>query len=557
MERIVEARVRSQRWFERFPRGVPVAVFVLTLAITVVAVFAVERAEHGRLRALTKEAAGSVASGLERRVNGYTAYLRAGAIILSTQPVTTKNDFRDFALQYRIREGGGGSEGITWGPRVALNEIETFEAARRAEGEADFAVHPRPAAGVPYAVPISYVEPMAPRNRMALGFDMYSEPVRRAAMQLAIVSGQPAATGKITLVQDGDPNLRSGFVIYMPVFAGGDRSRLKGLIASPFNATALLREVVREQDAQDYGVALYDGSVRTEALLAQVGDAGRRRGAYPLLFSVAGHQYTIVVSPTRLATLSRMSILTLLFGLLVAALLTLLASFVSRKTAEDRAALLWFQEQASIRNSLTRELNHRVKNTLANVLSIIALTRRRTSDVATFADSLNGRIRALSATHDLLTQSEWGTTLIREVVTAELAPYTQDADHKIELQGPDVELAPNDALSLGLAIHELATNAAKYGALSTISGSLRVHWTMISSELARIEWIERGGPPVAQERTRGFGTELIEKIVAHELGRPVELRFEPEGVVCVLIVQVRKPVAFRMRAPRAPQADQA
>jgi two-component sensor histidine kinase len=86
---------------------------------------------------------------------------------------------------------------------------------------------------------------------------------------------------------------------------------------------------------------------------------------------------------------------------------------------------------------------------------------------------------------------------------------------------------------------------------------LRVHWTMISSELARIEWIERGGPPVAQERTRGFGTELIEKIVAHELGRPVELRFEPEGVVCVLIVQVRKPVAFRMRAPRAPQADQA
>lgn len=555
MERIVEARVRSQRWFERFPRGVPIAVFVLTLAITIVAVFAIERAEHDRVRALTKEAAGSIASGLERRVNGHAAYLRAAAIILSTEPVTTKNDFRDFALQYRVREDGRGSEGITWAPRVDPTEIETFEAARRAEGEADFSVHPRPTARQPYVVPISYVEPMAPQNRMALGFDMYSEPVRRAAMQLAIVSGQPAATGKITLVQDGDPNLRAGFVIYMAVFTGGDRSRFKGVVASPFNATALLREVVREQDAQDYGVALYDGPVRNEALLAQVGDVGGLRGAHPLLFSVAGHQYTIVIRPTRLATLSTMSILTLLFGLLVAALLTLLASFVSRKTAEDRAALLWFQEQASIRNSLTRELNHRVKNTLANVLSIIALTRRRTSDVATFAESLNGRIRALSATHDLLTQSEWGTTLIREVVTAELAPYTQDADHKIELQGPDVELAPNDALSLGLAIHELATNAAKYGALSTISGSLRVHWTMISSELARIEWIERGGPPVAQERPRGFGTELIEKIVAHELGRPVELRFEPEGVVCVLIVQVRKPVAFRMRAPRAPEAD--
>lgn len=553
MERIVEARVRSQRWFERFPRGVPIAVFALTLAVTVLAVFAIERAEYDRTRALTKEAAGSIAAGLERRVNGYTAYLRAGAIILSTQPVTTKDDFRDFALQYRIREGGGGSEGISWSPRVAPEAIAAFESARHAEGEADYVVHPRPAAGQPFTVPISYLEPMAPRNRMALGFDMYSEPVRRAAMQLAIVSGQPAATGKVTLVQDGDRDMRAGFVIYMPVYVGGDRARLKGLIASPFNANTLLREVVQEQGAQGYGIAFYDGPVRAEGLLAQVGEVSSLRGAYPLLFAVAGHQYTIAVRPTRLATLSTMSILTLLFGLLVAALLTLLASFVSRKTAEDRAALLWFQEQASIRNSLTRELNHRVKNTLANVLSIIALTRRRTSDVAAFADSLNGRIRALSATHDLLTQSEWGTTLIREVVAAELAPYTHDADHKIELQGPDVELAPNDALSLGLAIHELATNAAKYGALSVIAGSLRVHWTMISSEFARIEWIERAGPPVAQERTRGFGTELIEKIVAHELGRPVELRFEPEGVVCVLIVQVRKPVAFRMRASREPQ----
>jgi two-component sensor histidine kinase len=184
------------------------------------------------------------------------------------------------------------------------------------------------------------------------------------------------------------------------------------------------------------------------------------------------------------------------------------------------------------------------------VLSIIALTRRRATDVESFAESLNGRIRALSATHDLLTQSEWGTTLIRAVVAAELAPYTQDADHLIELQGPDVELAPNDALSLGLAIHELATNAAKYGALSTHSGALRIHWTMISSELARIEWRESGGPPVPKVRPRGFGTELIEKIVAHELGRPVELRFEPEGVVCVLVTPVRKPVAFRMRASR-------
>lgn len=550
MERKVEARVRSQRWFERFPRGLPIAVFLLTLAVTVLAVYAIERAENDRIRALTKEAAGSIAAGLERRVNGHTAYLRAGAIIFSTQPTTTKADFRDFALQYRIREDSG-SEGISWSPRVDPAGIAEFERMRRDEGDPDYTVFPSPVAGEPFAIPVAYVEPMASHNRRALGFDMFSEPARRQAIQLAILSGQPVATGKVTLVQDGEKDLRSGFVIYMPVFAGGDRARLKGVLGSPFNAHALLREVVREQDARGFGVALYDGPVQPARLLAEVGEGNGWRRAYTLLFAVAGHQYTIAVTPARAATLSTMSLLTLLFGLLVAALLTLLASFVSRKTAEDRAALLWFQEQASIRNSLTRELNHRVKNTLANVLSIIALTRRRATDVESFAESLNGRIRALSATHDLLTQSEWGTTLIRAVVAAELAPYTQDADHLIALQGPDVELAPNDALSLGLAIHELATNAAKYGALSVVSGRLRVQWTMISSELARIEWTERGGPPVSQERSRGFGTELIEKIVAHELGRPVELRFEPEGVVCVLIVQVRKPVtAFRMRAEK-------
>ncbi|MFT4025690.1 MAG: CHASE domain-containing protein [Novosphingobium sp.] len=551
MERKIIARARSQRWFERFPRGIPVAVFVLTLAVTVLAVFAIQRAETGRAHALTKEAAGAIAAGLERRINGSSAYLRAGAIILSTKPDVGMADFHEFATQYGVREPGGGSDVISWAPRFAPGGIAAFERMRRKEGDADFTVHPLPPAGQAFVAPVSYLEPVDARNRGVLGFEIYSEPVRRAAIELAIVSGRPTASGKITLLQDGKPELRSGFGLFMPVYAGGDRERVKGLLSSRFNAHRLLETVLKEQGLHDLNVAFYDGFPGPDGLLAGVGAEQVLKRAHTMTFSAAGHQFTIAVEPTNAATLSTMSILTLLFGLLVAALLTLLASIVSRKAAEDGAALLWFQEQASIRNSLTRELNHRVKNTLANVLSIIALTRRRETDVNGFADSLNGRIRALSATHDLLTQSEWGTTPIRAVASAELAPYTQQVDHLIELQGPDVELAPNDALSLGLAIHELATNAAKYGALSVISGSLSIHWTMISSELARIEWRERGGPPVAEQRRRGFGTELIEKIVAHELGRPVELRFEPEGVVCVLITPVRKPVtAFRMRAPR-------
>ena len=242
---------------------------------------------------------------------------------------------------------------------------------------------------------------------------------------------------------------------------------------------------------------------------------------------------------------------TLIFGLLVASLLMLLVRMLTQQALEDEASLIWFEEQASIRNSLTRELNHRVKNTLANVLSIIALTRRRATSLAEFADGLDARIRALSATHDLLTNSDWGTTPVQAVVEAELLPYAQGSDHIVDLRGPGVELAPNDALSLGLAVHELATNAAKYGALSQPGGKVSVHWKLTAEALVRIEWLERGGPPVPERRTRGFGTDLIERIVAHELKNPVKLVFEPEGVRCVLTIPVRRPSEFPLRAAKA------
>jgi two-component sensor histidine kinase len=227
---------------------------------------------------------------------------------------------------------------------------------------------------------------------------------------------------------------------------------------------------------------------------------------------------------------------------------------LTQQATEDEAALDWLEEQASIRNSLTRELNHRVKNTLANVLSIIALTRRRARNLDEFVEGLDGRIRALSATHDLLTQSDWGTTQIRAVVDAELAPYRQTDEHRIAIDGPDVSLAPNDALSLGLAIHELATNAAKYGALTRSGGEVSIQWELLSPLRVRLEWKERGGPPVKADRGRGFGTDLIEKIVANELDSPVQLDFDAEGVSCVLTIPVREPTAFAIRAPRRMEA---
>lgn len=123
------------------------------------------------------------------------------------------------------------------------------------------------------------------------------------------------------------------------------------------------------------------------------------------------------------------------------------------------------------------------------------------------------------------------------------------------MAGPDIELAPNDALSLGLAIHELATNAAKYGALSQQGGKVSINWMSEGEELVVVDWVERGGPEVSAERTPGFGTDLIQKIVAHELRQPVAIRFDPEGVSCTLRVPLRVRREFQIRERLASLSD--
>jgi two-component sensor histidine kinase len=347
----------------------------------------------------------------------------------------------------------------------------------------------------------------------------------------------------------------------MPVFRGG---RLVGFVYTPLRAREFLDAAIdRQEGAARYGVRLYDGDVSTGHLLVaqSSASAGAARDTVQQAVNIADRKLMLVVENGEAHVLSPLSMVTLVFGLALASLLMLLARLLTQQAFEDQARLAFFEEQHSIRNSLTRELNHRVKNTLANVLSILALTRRRSNSLDEFADSLQGRIRALSATHDLLTVTEWGTTPIRAVIEAELQHFREVLDDAILLEGPELELAPNDALSFGLAVHELATNAAKYGALSVPGGQVTIRWHRGEEELgaeqakemtfAEVEWQEVGGPPVAAERRRGFGTELIQKIVAHELRQPVTLDFAPGGVRCVLRVPVRRPAGFKIREKEA------
>ena len=535
----------------RYPRAVPLGIFALIAAITVLSIFTIERSESEQKSVEIDSRALAIASALERRANASSAYLRAGAALLSTMDDVPAADFRRFVSELRLDSDYRGAEGIGWAQVVRPSQVEEFNELLASEQVGNAQLYPLLDGSQPFAVPVTFLQPDTVRNRRALGFDMYSEPIRRAAMVEAERTARPTATDAVVLQQEGEGEA-PGFLIYMPVFEAGPGGRtLKGYIYSPFNAQDFLQSALELEDAGSYGVRLYDAEGEDRTLLASTvnGELDNRDTVTETVL-LANNRTLLVVSTVEEAGLSGLSMATLIFGLLVASLLTLLVRMLTKQAQEDESALAWFEEQASIRNSLTRELNHRVKNTLANVLSIIALTRRRADNIEDFADSLDGRIRALSATHDLLTQSDWGSTPVRSVIDAELLPYAHDAEHGVELSGPDVELAPNDALSLGLAVHELATNAGKYGALSRPGGKVAVTWELVEDALVRVTWVESGGPPVKQERTRGFGTDLIERIVAHELRHPVELEFPVEGARCVLLIPVRRPSEFMIRAAK-------
>ena len=552
LNRRAAKRSKTKRWLVRFPRALPVGIFLLVAAITIVSIFAIERSDAQQAKTQLGSRTTAIASALERRANASSAYLRAGAALLASVGDIQADQFRRFVSELRLDADYRGADGIGWALVVRPGEVDEFNRMLGETAPVPAELFPRPTGEQPFSVPVTFLQPDTERNRRALGYDMYSEAVRRQAMQEAERTARPTASGKVVLQQEGGDD-QPGFLIYMPVFeaAPGGR-RLQGYIYSPFNAQDFLSSALELEDAGQYGVTLFYGEETAGAMLASAGAHGNGEvDRTSQMVTIANAPFVLQVTRADSGVLSGLSMATLIFGLLVASLLMLLVRMLTQQAMEDEASLVWFEEQASIRNSLTRELNHRVKNTLANVLSIIALTRRRAEDVNEFADGLDGRIRALSATHDLLTRSDWGTTPVADVVHAELRPYAQDSEHSIVVQGPAVELAPNDALSLGLAVHELATNAAKYGALSRPGGKVSVLWDLAEPDLVRVNWVESGGPPVPETRGRGFGTDLIERVVASELRNPVKLDFPPEGVRCSLMIPVREPTEFAMRAAKA------
>ena len=188
------------------------------------------------------------------------------------------------------------------------------------------------------------------------------------------------------------------------------------------------------------------------------------------------------------------------------------------------------------------ELNHRVKNTLATVQSIAIQTARSNTDPASFAETFQSRIMALSHTHNLLTQTHWEGADLRAILEHETEAY---GPTRISLNGPPISLEPAVVLSLGMIFHELATNAAKYGALHTPDGRILIDWGLADQRHRKLKlsWREIGGPKVAAPARKGFGSRLIERNIRHDLAGEIDLVYAPEGLIAELTVPLDRTAA--------------
>jgi two-component system CheB/CheR fusion protein len=198
----------------------------------------------------------------------------------------------------------------------------------------------------------------------------------------------------------------------------------------------------------------------------------------------------------------------------------MLAEITERKRAEEQQALL------------LRELTHRVKNSLAVAQAIAHTTLRTMATPDQFAARFLGRLQALATSHDVLMQSDWRGADLVSLIAGQVAGQVGDDGTRLQLDGPTLSLPPEVAADFGLVMHELATNAAKYGALSCPGGKVTIRWRVTKKARGRrlsLTWMERGGPPVTAPGRTGFGTAMIRRVFGD-----AALRFETAGVSCAL-----------------------
>lgn len=210
---------------------------------------------------------------------------------------------------------------------------------------------------------------------------------------------------------------------------------------------------------------------------------------------------------------------------------------VTRVLATSRDVTGEMRSEAQ-RQLLVNELNHRVKNTLATIQSIASQSLRNAGVDLAVRGAFEGRLMAIAATHNVLTDENWSAASLRQIIDGSVTPYRSNPG-QLTITGDDLLVSPKPAVVMALAFHELAINALKYGALSVAAGHVDIRWSVEGGDRLNIEWVERDGPTVRPPERRGFGSRIVELALPGELGGQVDVDYRAEGLRC----SIRSPLS--------------
>ena len=532
-------------WLRLFP---VIVVFTLSAATTYIVARVQKADENEALSLQFRLDAEAFQTSIEQTMRSYGQELRGGVGLFHASDAVTRDQWRRYVDSKKFTEFAPGMQGLSFNAAIrGPAQLSALEASVAASGIPDFQVNP-PGERDFYA-PVLFLEPLNDENRRAIGFDIYSEPRRRAAIDTALSSGEITMTAPITLIQDTTNDVQSGVLVVLPTYkikaippsAQARRALADGFVVSVFRIGSLIGSVL---ETQDFGMLartnLYlidttgpDGGAVMYHRIQEDG-AGAARFSHKQTFDLFGRSWTLhaTMSATAAAEFDAgRSAFTILSGLAASVLLAGITLMVILRNSTIIAAKQVAEANALHVQTLMQEVNHRSKNLLQMVRAIARLTA--STDREQFNIEFSKRIEGLAASQDLLVRNNWHGTGMHDLVHSQLSHFDGLARDRISANGADFDLRPQAAQSIGMALHEMATNAGKHGALSNDVGKIDISWTVgpneVGQEELRMDWVESGGPEVTEAGQTGFGSAVFGSMVEHGLGGKTDARFDPDG----------------------------
>lgn len=476
------------------------------------------------------------------RIQQHVVVLRAARGLLSaTRGGIKRDEFLRFLSSVDIVDELAGVQGIGFARMIVRAETALAEGEVRRHYGLDMAVHPE--SDQPWQTPIVLLEPQNDRNRAALGYDMYSEPVRRAAMDFAIMTGQARMTAPVHLVQEITSEKQMGFLIYLPFHDGttlpGSPSRpVTGFVYAPFRGGDLIQAALDAGPPLPVALRITDVEDTSRPLFDASPDAGEDPYHHRRVLMIFGRQWAFDVWSDKASIGEVRHLNSVLLGLtsfLFAAAAAYAVVARQKETVQARALAAAAAREAEYRELLLQEMKHRIKNHIARIQSIARQSARGATDVNAVTTDFDARLQAMSAVQEILAGDAAAQAELRSVLMKELQQSLDATDVEHRVDGPAVRLDERQAHAFALVAHELVTNAMKYGGLSVGGQGIEIRWSLRTD--AGIPWIDliwtERIVPLYEPHTGsgGFGSRLIDASLKGELRGSINREYGPEGLV--------------------------